>query len=307
MSQGRSPTDAEPLSPEPGLQLELPLLGVPLLFRSNSQAVIASVASAFGRWRALPPRPAEPGPPGLVEIVVQPRAGAEPPGQATLRTHGDTLLAARGASLLLAQVDQGRALALVTPGLAADALLAALRQGRTPLAAAGVAHRGRAALLVGASAPERAALLAACLHAGMALLANETAYLDREAAHVWGHAGPLLLPAEAARRSPARGTPQPDGALLIEPDALDPTQLALHAAVGAVCIVEHGAGQASQAEPLAPGAATTALLAAQDARFTLLRARAATTAAALAAGRVYRLSLGSDAASAAALLAHLLR
>jgi hypothetical protein len=90
----------------------------------------------------------------------------------------------------------------------------------------------------------------------------------------------------------------------VEPHHLAPSTL--HAEVAVICLLERGAGQASQAARLEADAALEPLIAAQDLRLALLRDRAPEVAAALGACAFYRLSLGSDPTNAAALLAHLL-
>lgn len=296
----------------PDAQLELPLLGVPVRFQGNA-AALAVAARTFARWRTLPPQLVAPGPPALVELAVGPPAGPDLPGEALLRCHGDTMLAALGASLMTAQLAAGRALAVVTPELAADeprlgrevierlGLLMTVGRDRTPLRAAAVVRDGRAALLVADDAAETATLCYACLRAGFGLLADTTVYVSTAGRpRLWGHAG--LLPAELRKASP-----QLVGRVLKQDEQAAAAQSALYAEATAICLVERGAGQASQATRLAFHAAAAALLAAQDARFTLLRERAAAVAAALGAHDSYSFSLGSDLESAAALVSHLLR
>jgi hypothetical protein len=87
--------------------------------------------------------------------------------------------------------------------------------------------------------------------------------------------------------------------------ALGPGSLRTHAGSARVCLIERAPGQASQIEPAQPAAVLAALGNPQEPGFDLLRAQAPAAAAALAAGGAYRLRVGSDLASAVALLEHL--
>ena len=52
--------------------VRLPLLGLPLEFRSNSPAVIAAAEQSFGCWRDLAPELIEPNDPLIVDLIVHP-------------------------------------------------------------------------------------------------------------------------------------------------------------------------------------------------------------------------------------------
>ena len=312
-----------------GHTLELPLLGVPVRYRSNSPAVIAATARALRIWQELPRALVEAGPPLQVDLVVHPVGPGDPaPSQMErflFRAHGDTLVAAMGGNLLTAQLAQGSALGFITPELAANepllrhsvieclGLLLVNYRDRTPIHAAGVVRNGRAVLLLGASKAGKSTLCYACVRAGFGLLSEDTVCVSlAHGLRVWGHPGPIQLLPDAPRLFPELASlePQlrPNGKYKLSVDigALGAERLATHAERAIVCLIARAPGQASQLEPL-PAATAAALIAdPQEPGFTLLRARAPAVAAALtAAGGAYRLSVGSNPASAAALLAHL--
>lgn len=283
-------------------QFQVPLLGVPVLYRSNSAAVIAVVARALARWGALETHLIEGGPPARVDIVVRPGEADEPAGPLLTRAHGDTVLAAAGASMMSADLAHGAALAFVTPQLAADearlrrevveglGLLLASARDRAPLDAAAVVRSGRALLLVGQGEADIAALCYACTRAGFALLAADTVYVSlARGLRVWGHAGELRLAPETARLFPELAAQRRQTA------AVEAQRVVGHAERAGVCFVEGAAGQASRVEPV-PEADAAARIAALG---------SPALAAALAAGGACRLLVGADPASAAALLAHL--
>jgi hypothetical protein len=280
---------------------QVPLLGVPVLYRSNSAAVIAVAARALARWGELETQLIEGGPPAGVDVVVRPGEADEPAAPFVTRAHGDTVLAAAGASMMTADLAHGAALAFVTPQLAADearlrrevveglGLLLASARDRAPLDAAAVVRGGRAVLLVGQGEANIPALCYACTRAGFALLAADTVYVSlARGLRVWGHAGELRLPPETARLFPELAAQRRQTV------AVEAERVVGHAERAGVCFVERGAGQASRVEPV-PAAEAAARIAAGG---------APAIAAAVAAGGAYRLLVGADPASAAALLAH---
>lgn len=327
MSESLYPaTDLLGLTAPLAASLQLPLLGVPVLYHSNSPAVIAAAAQALGRWSDLPAELIEPGPPARVDIVVHPLGAgdpaAAPAGRFVFRAHGDTFLAAAGGSVMTAQMAQGTALAFVTPELAADTaslrhnvveclgLLLVNYRDRTPVHAAGVVRNGRAVLLVGASGAGKSTLCYACVRAGFTLLAEDTLSVSlARGTRIWGHAGPIHLLPDAPRLFPELAGLEPqlraNGKLKLAVEAPGPGLVGPHAGRAIVCVVERGAGQPSRLEPIAPAEAAARIADPQEPGFDLLRDRAPAAAAALTAGGAYRLTVGADPASAAALLAHL--
>lgn len=308
--------------------LEVPLLGVPVVFSSNSPAVIATAARALARWRDLPRELVEAGPPARVSVIVHPVGPgdpATPPAERFLfRAHGDSFLAACGGSLLSAQMAAGVATAFVTPELAADepnlrhnvleclAFLLVNSRDRTPVHAAGVVRNGQAILLVGQSAAGKSTLCYACVRAGFGLLAEDTVSVSlARGMRLWGHPGSIHLLPDAPRFFPELAALTPrvraNGKLKIAVDvaALGPERLVTHAERAIVCFVERAAGQRARLEPMAAAEAAAALSDPREPGFDLLRDRAPAVARALTAEGAYRLTVGADPAAAAALLAHL--
>lgn len=309
-------------------QIELPLLGVPVAYSSNSPAVIALAARVFRPWLELEPGLAAAGAPARVAVVVHPLGPGDPPappaGRFVFRAHGDIFLAAAGGSLLTAHMAHGQALAFLTPAMAADeenlrhsvleclGFLLVNYRDRTPVHAAGLVRNGRAVLLVGESGAGKSTLCYACVRAGFALLAEDTVCVSLGGGpRVWGHPGPIHLLPDAPRLFPELAGREPrvraNGKLklAVPPADVGPGRLATHAATASLCFLSRGPGQASRLEPLDPAQAARALADPREPGFDLLRDRAPAAAAALAAGGAYRLHMGADPLSAVALLEHL--
>lgn len=308
--------------------LAVPLLGVPVVYSSNSAAVIACAARALERWSALPPALIAPGAPARVTIIVHPLGAGDPalpPAERfVFRAHGDCFLAAAGGSLMSAHMAAGVATAFVTPELASDeanlrhsvieclGFMLVNRRDRTPVHAAAVVRNGRAVLLVGQSAAGKSTLCYACVRAGFGLMAEDTVSVSLSGAlRLWGHASAIHLLPDAPRLFPelAGLTPQvrANGKLKLAIDvaALGPERLVTHADRATVCLVERAPGQASRLEPLPAADAVAALSDPREPGFDLLRERAPAVARALTATGAYRLTVGADPAAAMALLAHL--
>jgi hypothetical protein len=257
------------------------LLGVPVRYASNSPAIAAAAAALLAPGRALPARLQERGEPVRITVLVAPASPGEPEpaGPLAVRAYGDTFVGAGAGVLFTAHTAAGEALAFVAPELACDGpalrrevlerlgLLLVSGRDRAPLRATAVARGGHAVLLVGGAGVDKAALGAACAAAGLAPLAEERVYVSlAHGLRVWGW-----------------------------PESSAPVERAL------ACVVERAAGQASRVEGLARDEAAARLAEAVEPG----PGRPA-VAAALAAGGAYRLTVGSEPASAAALLAHLL-
>ncbi|HMQ35093.1 MAG TPA: hypothetical protein PKD53_30525 [Chloroflexaceae bacterium] len=308
--------------------LKVPLLGVPVVYSSNSPAVIKAAGRALAIWRDLPPELVAPGPPARVAVIVHPIGPGDPkvpPAERfVFRAHGDSFLAASGGNLLGAQMAASVATAFVTPELAADepnlrhnvieclGFLLVSHRDRTPVHAAAVVRGGRAVLLAGPSAAGKSTLCYACVRAGFGLLAEDTVSVSLEGGmRLWGHPSRIHLLPDAPRLFPELAGLAPrvqaNGKLKLAVDvaALGPDRLVTHADRAVVCFVERAAGQASRLAPMDAGEAAAALSDPREPGFDLLRDRAPTVAHALTAGGAYRLTVGADPAAAAALIAHL--
>jgi hypothetical protein len=329
-----------------------PVLGKPLEVRSNSPAVVAAAERAFGRWRDLDARLIEPAKPCVVDVVVHPSPlsvvssqllhgtnDVDPPTDHgprttdhglqtrstpfTVRVHGGCLLAGDGANLMTAQLDAGRALAFVTPELAARepwlryhvlellGLAMVAWHDRTPLHAGAVVCGGRAVLLTGRSMAGKSTLCYACLRDGFQLLAEDVVYISRRRGlRLWGIPWRIHLLPDTARLfselADVAAVPQPNGKvkLAVETSAFGADRARCHAERAVVCVVERREGAASALEPIDPRAAVAALSYDRESGFDLYSdTRAA--AEALVAGGAYRLTVGGDLASAVALVREL--
>lgn len=293
-------------------RLEAPLLGVPLVIRSNTTAVIAAAEQAFRLWLRLPPTLVAATEPGVVEVIEQAAAVGEvtpllavPP---VTRTHDGTLLVVGEGCLAYARPATGHALAFVTPEVVADplrvravalerlGLALACAHGRTPIRAGAVGWNGYGIIFVG-SGSLPALLAIACARAGFTLLAAETSYLSTEPTPtLWGHAVTLRLPIGAARWFPEVES-------LSEGKVIDATLLGIehlttHLRRAALCLVETYAGQASLLEPMQREGALAALADLGDAGMQR-------GLAALTRRQMYRLQVGADWRNAVALIRHL--
>ena len=241
--------------------LWLPLLGLPLALHTNSQALADALGSGrpLGAWARLPAELVDAAPALQIDVVVG--AAGERIGGMRLHRHGPLALAGDGPRLLLAQADRGYGLAFVPADPPEDGtsavwelgMLLARARGRTPIRAAAVERDGRAVLLAG---EDLAGLLRACAGHGMRPLAAGVV-------HVSAGAGGLAIWGDGA-----------GGDLLC------------CAGPAALCLVERGAGRASQLAPL-PDATAHGL-----------------GAATAAVRTAYRLLVGDDLAVAAALVEH---
>jgi hypothetical protein len=308
--------------------LEVAIFGVPVIYRSNSPAVIDLAARALARWRELPPALVEDGPPARVDLVVHPLGAgdpaAPPTGRFVFRAHGDTFLAASGGSILTAQMAAGHAMAFITPDLLADepnlrhsvieclGFLLVNYRDRTPVHAAAVVGGGRAVLLAGQSTAGKSTLCYACVRAGFDLLSEDTVCVSlARGLRVWGHPGPIHLLPDAPRFFPELAALEPrvraNGKLKLAVDvaALGMGRLATHADRALVCFVARAEGRASRLEPMPADAALAALADPREPGFDLLAGRAPAAAAALVAGGAYRISVGADLDDAVGLLARL--
>ncbi|MHB0875047.1 MAG: HPr kinase/phosphorylase [Anaerolineae bacterium] len=298
-------------------QAAYPLLGKPVLVRSNSPVVLHAAEQSFSGWRRLEPCLIEEGSPLTVDVIVHP--GERGPGPFVQRFHGACYLAASGADVLTAQVDDGRALAFVTPALAADApalrhqvleclaLLLATRHDRTPLHAGAVVARGTAVLLAGRSLAGKSTLTYACLRQGMRLLADDVVYVSRRGGlRLWGQPSAVHLLPDAANIFPelADTTPrvQANGKVKITVDVarLGPDSVSLHAERAVVCLLRRGDSRHSGLHRVGAEEAVAAFCRDLESGFDLLPADEALVRA-LAGTGTYVLEVGSDLAEAASL------
>ncbi|NTV62611.1 MAG: hypothetical protein HGA65_03610 [Oscillochloris sp.] len=238
----------------------LPLFGLPLVVRTNSHQ-LASLMEAehpLGYWSNLPPDEIEPIAPLQIDLLVGSTEDFNN-GMQIFR-HRQIALAGDGPRLLMAQIDRGYGLACMpTQPLAAMVsviwelgLLLAQARSRLPVQAAALERDGHVVLLIGA---DLLALIESCVARGLRLLARQIVHIGSPGSQrIWG-----------------------DGS---------GRDLLYGVGPATACLVEHGAGQASQIAPL-PTTAVDGL----ESATSIIRS-------------AYWLRAGSDVAMAAALVEH---
>jgi hypothetical protein len=251
--------------------VELPVLGVPVRFESNSAAAVAVVEDAFGMWRALRTNPELITRQGVVVrlIVHEGDEGDASHAPVTCRMPDpERLVVHTPGSVGIVDTRRGDAIAYVTPALLGDrphvryALLEGLTLtlvtacDRYPVHAAAVGRGQVALLLAGAPGMGKSTLAYQAYRQGLRVLSDDAVYvqLDPEF-RLWGIPGRVHLLttggahfSELAGRAPsllANG----DEKMVVEfPDAWPAVGAALPVAsrVG-VCLLERGGGGASRA------------------------------------------------------------
>ena len=192
----------------------LPVLGVPVRFAANDQAVLEIVDRWFGRWAGVPvDLRARDG--VIVNLILH--EGREARGGAVTYRMPDRLrcfLHTPG-SLGVVDVERREATAYVTRTLVTDAerfgygvleamqLLLAARHDRQPEHAAMVGRGSTALLLAGPTGVGKSTLAYAAHHAGWRVLSDDSVYVQRDPElRVWGMPGRMYLLAEARRHFP---------------------------------------------------------------------------------------------------------
>ncbi|UCC26051.1 MAG: hypothetical protein JSU98_02905 [Gemmatimonadales bacterium] len=182
-------------------ETEIPVLGIPTRYRSNSAAVIDAAEESFGAWRSLDKRDVTPGPGTTVTLFVHDGTeGPEPHAPVRYRTLDGRrmLLATRGSQAVVEPLRRD-ALGWVTPELVQDrdhfryswldALTYAVLspRDRYPLHAAGVARGGALLLLAGPSGVGKSTLSYTAARRGMSVVAEDLIHLQlHPTLRVWG-------------------------------------------------------------------------------------------------------------------------
>jgi hypothetical protein len=233
----------------------VPVLGVPVRFRSNSDAAQAAVHQSFGRWA---PEPAAGDPQVDVRIVVHPGTEARP-----VRTpvsvrmpDADRLIWHTAGSVGVVDLGRGDAVAYVSEELLADlehfrytllegmTLVLVGTRDRLPVHAAMIARDGVAVVLAGPTGRGKSTLAYAAGRRGWQVLADDGIYVQTSPAlRLWGRPAPLLLPDDARGRFPELAhrepTRQASGKLKIPIDTgLDRQPEPVSRAV--ICVLERG-------------------------------------------------------------------
>ncbi len=306
---------------ELAFRVELPVIGIPVRFESNSRQVIEVVNASFGVWKQLERHPeliaAEC---ARVRLFVhEGEEDAEPHAKVTYRCPDpDRLVFATHGSFGVAEADRLEAYAFVTPDLVADtahfqysvveALTLMLLTGRDrhPIHAATVARNGAAILLVGPTSTGKSTLAYAAGLSGLRVLGEDVAYVQLQPDfRVWALPGRLHLPPDAPRHFPQLAgrvpTLQANGKekIAVEAptegsDAITPTPIPTPvASPTVVCLLSRGARSAGT-ERVEASEIRCALLDDLEPGFDRYPATVGLAAEALAGGGGWRLHVSKD-------------
>ncbi|MCH7564033.1 MAG: hypothetical protein IH968_09430 [Gemmatimonadetes bacterium] len=201
-------------------RVTLPVLGIPVTFASNAEAVLEITESAFGAWRVLDGSPMVDGAPANVNVVVH----DEPEGARVIGGHpklqyrmpgDDRTIVMSGGSVGVCDAQRRQVIAYVTPTLVADVehfrygflealTLAMLSQfDRQPLHAAAIVKGESVLLLAGASGVGKSSLCYEAARAGLQVLSDDVVNIQLvPGLRVWGMPGYLHLPVSARELFP---------------------------------------------------------------------------------------------------------
>jgi hypothetical protein len=301
---------------------DVPVLGVPVRFRSNSGAVLAAVHGSFGRW-TRPERNAESREHPSLEVRIVLHPGTEPQTRRTpvavRMPDADRLLWHTPGSVGMVDLGRGTAVAYVTQALVDDVehfgytvlegmtLTLVATRDRLPVHASLIERNGRAVVLTGPSGRGKSTLAYAALRRGWRVLADDGVYVQTSPSlAVWGRPAPLLLPGDArdryrelAGREPTR---QAGGKLKIPVDTGLATQPEPLRQV-AVCVLARGG--APSLAPLKADELLAALTRELEPGLELYGDAPLEVARRLSAGGGWRLTLSDDPNEAIDLLGRL--
>lgn len=212
--------------------VELPLLGIRVVFRTGSAAVLNVIEEAFGAWSALAPADIDDVPAVIVRIAVHDERDHERRAQGPPATNalagivheqmaGGGLFVDAGTSIGASDPARREAAAYVSRALLSDrngfryGMLEALtwalltRLDRQPLHAAALASDDAMLLLAGRSGAGKSTLAYAAARTGIDVLTDHIVFLQsRPRIRVWTTPAPVrLLPAAAAQFSELRDVP----------------------------------------------------------------------------------------------------
>ena len=182
--------------------VELPVLGVPVRFESNSAAAIETVEDAFAMWRALRGSPELIAPQSLrVRLIVHEgdEGGALHAAVTCRMPDADRVIVHTPGSFGIADCSRGEAIAYVTPALLADrahvrhgvieglTLTLVTSRDRYPVHAAVIARGQVAMLLAGPPGTGKSTLAYQAYRHGLRVLSDDAAYVQLEPEfRLWG-------------------------------------------------------------------------------------------------------------------------
>jgi hypothetical protein len=293
--------------------VELPVLGIPVRFASNTADVLAIVEQTYGIWRACADRTDSHGEPPVSVRIVEVAGAEETAAHATVRyqvpDHGRLVFRTAG-SVGVADVARRDAVAYVTSTLVADrahfrySVLEALTRfvlshlDRQPLHAAAVVRDGVSLLLAGPSGAGKSSVACAALAAGFRLVADDMVYLQAHPRlRVWGIPGSILLPADERKRFPALARAAPslvaNGKRKIEVTT-DPRTRGAPGALERVRICVLSRGDACGLLPMTPEGVEEALTRSFEPGFDVFAATIRDAVRALVQSGGWRLTLSAD-------------
>jgi hypothetical protein len=196
--------------------VELPVLGVPVRFESNSAAALALVEESFGLWRSLSDSP------GLLSnervrvrlVVHDGDEGAATPAPVTVRLPDpDRVITMTPGSMAISDGRRREGLAYITPALLADAthvrfhviegmtLQLVTLCDRCPVHAGAIARGDVALLLAGPPGTGKSTLAYAAQRRGWRVLTDDAAYVQlRPTFRLWGVPGRVRLLPDSRER-----------------------------------------------------------------------------------------------------------
>ncbi len=301
---------------------EFPVLGIPVRFESNSEAVIRTAEESFGVWRCIADRPELiAAVSARVRLFVQDgNEGTD--GHASLRYRWpdpDRMLVSTPGSFGVAEVNRYEAYAFVTTALVADtahfqygileamALVLVTGADRHPIHAATVSREGAVVLLCGASSSGKSTLAYAAWRDHFRVLGEDVAYVQLQpTVRIWAMPGRLHLSPNAVTHFPelrdTRATLQANGKLKIAvAPRLDGSSILPVAERVGVCLLSPGADQVSL-ERVSPAVIEDALTTDLEEGFDRDLQTGVAAAARLARNGGWRLHLSRDPREGVALL-----
>jgi hypothetical protein len=280
--------------------LQLSIMGRPVVIQASEPALLATAAEAYGDWRLAGPVDGAP-----ISLVLE--CGEEAAwAPVEVEVEGPNLRltgggvegwADAGALTALCRVPRGF---VGQPGRLASAVTDTLllflltRSGRTPLHAAGVMCGETAVLLAGPSGSGKSTLSLAAMARGLQILSDDTVYIQLQPrVRIWGFPRPVhVFPADAPGF--IRETRLRAGKLkaVVPVPAWSEPRVADRAAV---VLLERG--EEIRLEPVASSLAAAALSRLEPG-FDLLARESAQAIAAVTAFGAWRLTLSRDPAAA---------